>query len=92
MLLPCYGQRLTFETYPQLNTSDVTTHPDYGIVTTGDILYCITDGIQKKQLYIAAVSLVDDEGTMDVLNLGFSQSNMLLILRDLTITNVIFSI
>ena len=77
-MLLCSGQRLTFETYPQSNTSDITTHPDYDIVTTGDILYSITDGIQKKQQYTAAVSLVDDEGTMDALNLGFSESMLLI--------------
>ena len=74
-MLPCSGQRLTFATYPQSNTSDITTYPDYDIVTTGDILYSITDGIQKKQLYITTISLVDDEGTVDVLNLNFSESN-----------------
>ena len=78
MLLPCSGQRLTFATYPQSNTSDITTHPDYDIVTTGDILYSITDGIQKKQLYTTTINLVDDEGTVDVLNLNFSESLMLL--------------
>ena len=76
MLHPCSGQRLTFATYPQSNTSDITTHPDYDIVTTGDILYSITDGIVKKQLYRAAVSLVDDEGVVDVFNLNFSESNV----------------
>ena len=75
-MLPCSGQRLTFATYPQSNTSDITTLPDYDIVTTGDILYSITDGIQKKQLYITTISLVDDEGVVDVLNLNFSESNV----------------
>ena len=73
MLPPCFGQRLTFETYPQSNTSDITTHPDYDIVTTGDILYSITDGIQEKQLYTTTISLVDDEGTVSVLNLDYSE-------------------
>ena len=76
-MLPCSGQRLTFATYPQSNTSDITTHPDYDIVTTGDILYSITDGIQKKQLYATTIiSLVDDEDVVDVLNLNFSESNI----------------
>ena len=76
MLHPCFGQRLTFATYPQSNTSDITTHPDYDIVTTGDILYSITDGIQKKQLYTTTISLVDDEGAVDAFNLNFSESNV----------------
>ena len=76
VLHPCFGQRLTFETYPQSNTSDITTHPDYDNVTTGDILYSITDGIQKKQLYTTTISLVDDEGAVDVLNLNFSESSV----------------
>ena len=76
MLHPCFGQRLTFATYPQSNTSDITTHPDYDIVTTGDILYSITDGIQNKLvlLYTTTIGLVDDEGAVDVLNLNFSES------------------
>ena len=75
MLLPCSGQRLTFATYPQSNSSDITTHPDYDIVTTGDILYSITDGgIQENQLYTTTISLVDDKGAVDVLSLNFSES------------------
>ena len=73
MLPPCSGQRLTFETYPQSNTSDITTHPDYDIVTTGDILYSITDGIVKKLLYTAVISLVASEGIVDVVKLNFSK-------------------
>ena len=72
---PCSGQRLTFATYPQSNTSDITTHPDYDIVTTGDILYSITNGIQKKRLYTTTISLVDNEGAVSVLNLNFSEFN-----------------
>ena len=74
-MLPCYGQRLTFATYPQSNTSDITTHPDYDIVTTGDILYSITDGIVKKLLYTAVISLVSSEGAVSVLKHNFSESN-----------------
>ena len=74
-MLPCSGQRLTFETYPQSNTSDITTHPDYDIVTTGDILYSITDGIVKKLLYTAAISLVGSQSVMSVLMFNFSESN-----------------
>ena len=76
-MLPCSGQRLTFETYPESNTSDITTHPDYDIVTTVDIhvLYSITDGIVKKQLYTAVISHVSSEGAVDVLNFNLSKSN-----------------
>ena len=72
-MLPCSGQRLSFAIYPQSNTSDITTHPDYDIVTTGDILYSITDGIMKKLLYTAVISLVSSEGAVDVLNFTFSE-------------------
>ena len=72
-MLPCSGQRLTFETHPQSNTSDITTHPDYDIVTTGDILYSITDGIVKKLLYTAVISLVGSEGVVNVMKLNFSK-------------------
>ena len=73
-MLPCSGQRLTFETYPQSNASDITTHPDYDIVTTGDILYSITDGIVKKLLYTAVISLLGSEGAVNVLKFNFSES------------------
>ena len=73
MLYPCSDQRLTFATYPQSNTSDITTHPDYDIVTTGDILYSITDGIVKKLLYSAVISLVGSEGAVNVLKFTFSE-------------------
>ena len=73
-MLPCSGQRLTFETYPQSSTSDITTHPDYDIVTTGDILYSITDGIVKKLLYTAVISLLGSEGAVNVLKFNFSES------------------
>ena len=69
----CSGQRMTFATYPRSNTSDITTHPDYDIVTIGDILYSITDGIVKKLLYTAVISLVGSEGAVDVLKLNFSK-------------------
>ena len=72
-MLPCSGQRLTFATYPRSNKSDITTHPDYDIVTTGDILYSITDGIVKKLLYTAVISLVSSEGAAVVMNLKFSE-------------------
>ena len=75
-MLPCPGQRLTFATYPQSNTSDITTHPDYDIndiVSIVDILYSITDGIEKKLLCTAAVSLVASEGPVDVIKFNFSE-------------------
>ena len=72
-MLPCFGQRLTFATSPQSNTSDITTHPNYDIVTTGDIIYSITDGIVKKLLYTAVISLVGSEGAVSVLKFNFSE-------------------
>ena len=71
----CSGQRLTFATYPRSNTSDITIHPDYDIVTTDDILYSITDGIVKKLLYTITISLVGSESDVSVFNLNFSKSN-----------------
>ena len=75
MAQACPGQRLTFATYPQSNTSDITTHPDYDINTRlsiVDIHYSITDGVVKKRLYTAAISLVGSEGAVNVLKLNFS--------------------
>ena len=77
ILHPCSGQRLTFATYPQSSTSDITTHPDYDIVTTGDILYSITDGIVKKLLYTAVISVVGSEGAVNVLKFDFSKFNLI---------------
>ena len=38
-----------------------------------DILYSITDGIVKKLLYTAVVSLVASEGVVNMLKLNFSK-------------------
>ena len=56
----------------QTHHADITTHPDYDIVTAGDLHFSITDGIVKKLLYTIAISLVGSEGAVDVLNLNFS--------------------
>ena len=63
-------------TYPQSNTSDITTHPDYdinNILSSVDILYSITDVIVKKLLCTAVISLVGSEGAVGVFKLNFSK-------------------
>ena len=71
--LPCPGQMLMFQTYPQLNKSDVTNHAKLMIEKTGDVVYLITAGIIGKQLYIASISVVGNEGVVDALNINFSE-------------------
>ena len=57
----------------QTHHADITTHPDYDIVTAGDLHFSITGGIVKKLLYTVVISLVGSEGAVDVLNLNFSE-------------------
>ena len=71
--LPCPGQILMFQTYPQLNKSDVTNHAKLMIEKTGDVVYPITAGIIGKQLYTASISFVGNEGIVDALNINFSE-------------------
>ena len=54
--------------------SDVTTHPNREKLVTGDVIYSITAGIERKQLYIANISLVgSDQSVIQVLKLNFSE-------------------
>ena len=71
--MPCPDQRLTAQTYPQSNTSDITNHPELVIMSSGDIVYSITTGIERKQHYTATISLVSTEGTVQELNITFSE-------------------
>ena len=71
--LPCPGQMLMFQTYPQSNKSDITNHAKLMIEKTGDVVYPITAGIMGKQLYTASISVVGNEGVVDALNLNFSE-------------------
>ena len=71
--IPCPDQRLTVQTYPQSNTSDITNHPELVIMSSGDIVYSITTGIERKQHYTATISLVGNEGIVQVLELVFSE-------------------
>ena len=67
---------MIFETYPQSNTSHITTHPDYdinNILSIVDILYSIADGIVKKLLYTAVINLFGSEGAVDVMKFNFSE-------------------
>ena len=71
--MPCPDQRLTAQTYPQSNTSDITNHPELVIMSSGDIVYSITTGIERKQHYTATISLVGNGGIVQELNLTFSE-------------------
>ena len=71
--LPCPGQMLMFQTYPQLNISDIINHAKLLIEKTGDVVYPITAGIMGKQLYTATISVVGNEGVVDAFNLNFSE-------------------
>ena len=70
--IPCPDQRLTVQTYPQSNTSDITNHPELVIMSSGDIVYSITT--ERKQHYTATISLVGNEpGVVQVLDFVFSE-------------------
>ena len=71
--MPCPDQRLTAQSYPQSNTSDITNHPELVIMSSGDIVYSITTGIERKQHYTATISLVGNEGIVQELPLTFSE-------------------
>ena len=70
---PCPDQRLTAQSYPQSNTSDITNHPELVIMSSGDIVYSITTDIERKQHYTATISLIGIEGIIQELNLTFSE-------------------
>ena len=53
--------------------SDVTTHHDHVKLVTGDLIYSITAGIERKQLYTANIGLVGAEGVVHILKLNFSE-------------------
>ena len=72
-VLPCRDQVLRIQTFPQSNASDVTSHPDFLIVGSGNVVYPITAGIHRKDLFTATVSVVGHEGVIDVLHLNFSK-------------------
>ena len=71
--MPCPDQRLTAQTYPQSNTSDITNHPELVIMSSGDIVYSITTGIERKQHYTATIRLISNEGIIQELPLTFSE-------------------
>ena len=71
--IPCPDQRLTVQTYPQSNTSDITNHPELVIMSSGDIVYSITTGIERKQHYTATISLVGQGIVHIVLDFVFSE-------------------
>ena len=72
-VLPCYDQVLKVQTFPQSDASDITSHPDFSIVGSGNVVYPITAGIHRKNFYTATVSVVGHEGVIDVLQLNFSE-------------------
>ena len=71
--LPCPGQMLIFQTYPQSNITDINNHAKLMIEETDDVVYPITAGIMGKQLYTASISVVGNEGVVDAFNLNFSE-------------------
>ena len=64
---------ISFETHPQLNLSDITTHSNYVIVREGNIDYLISAGIEMKHLYTTTISLDGNEGVIQELKVNFSK-------------------
>ena len=56
------------------NMSDIITPPDHKIMGTElDIVYPITTGFERKDLYTATISVVGSEGVVDVLRWNLSK-------------------
>ena len=71
--LPCPDQKLVFETHSQLNMSYITNQMEMAVQDSGQVVYPITTGIKRKNLYTVAISVVGHEGVVQVLNLNFSE-------------------
>ena len=71
--LPCFGQKLKFQTYPRDDLSNITDHSEVLISGRGDHVYpiIVTEG---KRLFTAAISLIANDAVLKVLNLNFSES------------------
>ena len=68
---------ISFETYPQSNLSDITTHFNYVIVREGNIDYLISAGIERKHQYTTTISLDGNEGVIQELKVNFSKINLM---------------
>ena len=73
---PCPNQILKVQTYLISNQPAVTNHPDYMIENAGDIFYPITAGIERKEHYIAVVSIASDKGVVEAKMSSFSKFNL----------------
>ena len=70
--LPCPGQMLKFQTYPQDDVSNITDHSEVLVSGRGDHVYPIIV-TEEKQLCTAAISLIANDAVVNVLNLNFSE-------------------
>ena len=71
--LPCHGQMLKFQTYPQDDVSNITDHSEVIVSGRGDHVFPIIV-TKSKVLCTAAISLIANEAVIKVLNLDFSES------------------
>ena len=68
---------ISFETYPQSNLSDITTHSNYMIVREGNLDYLVSAGIERKHRYTTTVGLVGIEGVIKELKVNFSKISLM---------------
>ena len=68
---------ISFETYPLLNLSDITTHSNYVIVREGNVDYLISAGIEMKHQYTTTISLGGNEGVIQELKVNFSKISLM---------------
>lgn len=72
--LPCPDQRLQFQIHPQSNTSSVIIkYTEVMIHESGSIVYSVTTDINIKHLYTTAISVLGNDGVVQVLELNFSE-------------------
>ena len=71
--LPCPNQNLVYQTHPQSSMSNITSQMEMAIQESGNVVYTITTGIKRKNLYTVAISVVGHEGVVQVLMLNFSE-------------------
>ena len=69
---------ISFETQPQSNLSDITTHSNYVIARESNIDYLITAGIVMKHQYTMIVSLGGNEGVIQELKVNFSKISLIM--------------
>ena len=71
--LPCPDQKLVYQTHPRSSMSNITNQMEMAIEESGNVVYTITTGIKRNNLYTAAISVVGHEGVVQVLMLNFSE-------------------